>query len=51
MMDNDFDFDDLASFDNDTFSIRSKRKVQVKITDTIVEKLSIKKVLSESCFI
>ena len=34
MMDDDFDFDDLASFDNDANSIGSKRKVQTKRTDS-----------------
>ena len=34
MMDNDFDFDDLASFDNDANSIGSKRIVQTKRTDS-----------------
>ena len=33
-MDDDFDFDDLASFDNDANSIGSKRKVQTKRTDS-----------------
>ena len=34
MMDDDFDFDDLASFDNDANTIGSKRKVQTKRTDS-----------------
>ena len=49
-MDDDFDFDDLASFDNDANSIGSKRKVQTKRTDSWITWIAVHQIgIKSSC--